>query len=465
MGSSFKPLADRTEGLSTRSRSRVASAGTRDATLATDSESSNNSSPRSPALIVLAVSCAIAVACLLGFWIMIRLCKRSLKVSRNTWELLPTRSIEPYTDVEADGGNDENRGMSGKDANHDGMKLFDIEDADASEISLTSLTTPVPMALPSGDVGMARWDEALLVNLTEGSSESTDPNVTLVQSDLITLDSSSEGEEEEEEEDYASESEFELDFHDASAESIPPTPIPPQIILSFEGGRAAEDHSDPPLSDMDVFETPKASGIALPVILSPLHHSLELDEHKLPSPTDDPPLPSFSTLAVPALRRQRSLQMREAALSSAAIGPISKHAWVLRASEDTSLYVPPPSSTNHPSLPFSASRALLPPAPSSSPPSPSPSPRKTSSPLDLVPTPADTTTPSSLPLRRPRGYRSTLPEFDLALAMQLRPGLGIGADPAWMVRFLMAVFGWFTVMVTGRKVREERERLMRVTVS
>ncbi|KAK0236309.1 hypothetical protein EDD85DRAFT_840144 [Armillaria nabsnona] len=47
---------------------------------------------------------------------------------------------------------------------------------------------------------------------------------------------------------------------------------------------------------------------------------------------------------------------------------------------------------------------------------------------------------------RPRVTRSPL---DIALAMQLRPGLGIGADPAWMVRFLMSMFGWFVVMLSG----------------
>ncbi|KAF8148445.1 hypothetical protein B0H34DRAFT_737089 [Crassisporium funariophilum] len=40
--------------------------------------------------------------------------------------------------------------------------------------------------------------------------------------------------------------------------------------------------------------------------------------------------------------------------------------------------------------------------------------------------------------------------LDIALAMQLRPGLGVGADPAWMVRFLMAFFGWFAVLVSGQ---------------
>jgi hypothetical protein len=39
--------------------------------------------------------------------------------------------------------------------------------------------------------------------------------------------------------------------------------------------------------------------------------------------------------------------------------------------------------------------------------------------------------------------------IDIALAMQMRPGLGAGADPTWMVRFLMAVFGWMAVAVSG----------------
>ncbi|KAJ7117990.1 hypothetical protein C8R43DRAFT_1036598 [Mycena crocata] len=33
--------------------------------------------------------------------------------------------------------------------------------------------------------------------------------------------------------------------------------------------------------------------------------------------------------------------------------------------------------------------------------------------------------------------------------MQLRPGLGAGADGAWLVRFLMSFFGWFAVLVAG----------------
>ena len=48
---------------------------------------------------------------------------------------------------------------------------------------------------------------------------------------------------------------------------------------------------------------------------------------------------------------------------------------------------------------------------------------------------------------RSRAYRSPMPELDLAFAMQLRPGLGLGSDPAWFVRFLMAMFGWMTVLL------------------
>lgn len=39
--------------------------------------------------------------------------------------------------------------------------------------------------------------------------------------------------------------------------------------------------------------------------------------------------------------------------------------------------------------------------------------------------------------------------LDVALLMQMRPGLGFGADPAWMVRFIMAVFGWIAITVSA----------------
>ncbi|KAH9481361.1 hypothetical protein JR316_0005886 [Psilocybe cubensis] len=51
---------------------------------------------------------------------------------------------------------------------------------------------------------------------------------------------------------------------------------------------------------------------------------------------------------------------------------------------------------------------------------------------------------------RPSARALVRSPVDIALAMQLRPGLGAGADPAWMVRFLMAMFGWLAVVVSGQ---------------
>jgi len=61
-----------------------------------------------------------------------------------------------------------------------------------------------------------------------------------------------------------------------------------------------------------------------------------------------------------------------------------------------------------------------------------------------------------VPSARRRAYRDPLPEFDLALALQLRPGFGAGADAAWLVRFMMGIFGWFTVLVSGGRQEESR---------
>ncbi|KAF9012538.1 hypothetical protein BDQ17DRAFT_1344114 [Cyathus striatus] len=62
-------------------------------------------------------------------------------------------------------------------------------------------------------------------------------------------------------------------------------------------------------------------------------------------------------------------------------------------------------------------------------------------------TKAESTDVVAQPGLRRRAPRSPI---DIALAMQLRPGLGVGADPAWMVRFLMTMFGWFAVLISGQ---------------
>ena len=47
---------------------------------------------------------------------------------------------------------------------------------------------------------------------------------------------------------------------------------------------------------------------------------------------------------------------------------------------------------------------------------------------------------------------------DLALAMQLRTGFGETADAAWLIRFVMALFGWIAVLVGGGGGRQARGR-------
>ena len=96
-----------------------------------------------------------------------------------------------------------------------------------------------------------------------------------------------------------------------------------------------------------------------------------------------------------------------------------------------------------------------------------PSPEPTAKPLPLTASPppappppppaaAPTVTSDNLPLAAPgphhhlHHHRTPRSPLDIALAMQLRPGLGLGADPAWMVRFLMSMFGWFAILISGR---------------
>ncbi|KAG5728139.1 hypothetical protein E4T56_gene19267 [Termitomyces sp. T112] len=87
------------------------------------------------------------------------------------------------------------------------------------------------------------------------------------------------------------------------------------------------------------------------------------------------------------------------------------------------------------------------------------SPSKPSAALPAGVLPPSSATPIDSPSTKTPHTRAVVPSadrihtsrslLDIALAMQLRPGLGVGADPAWMVRFLMAVFGWFAVLVSG----------------
>ena len=137
----------------------------------------------------------------------------------------------------------------------------------------------------------------------------------------------------------------------------------------------------------------------------PRIHDLPLEENVSdPSHVDDPPLPTIVSCPLDQPTGDRSIPLMREWCSS----PVSRPAWSVRA-------------IDAPVLGFSGDGNG-----------------------DGV-----TSTPQPLLHPRRRAYRSAVPELDIALAMQLRPGLGIGADSAWMVRFLMTMFGWFAVALTG----------------
>jgi hypothetical protein len=200
-------------------------------------------------------------------------------------------------------------------------------------------------------------------------------------------------------------------------------------LITFEDVSVVNSHS----SDNDDDEGPDDFHDASSDPPTPVLDSvLELALSHLPEDHSDPPLPSLTVTPrpfvtiIPNSPCRRPLQTRE--LNSS---PISRPAWSLRAGEDTSLFVPSPSAS---------SRTISPSTPSQI----------------LPPSSSDNSLSITPPVPRRRAYRFPVPEFDIALAMQLRPGLGIGADPAWMVRFLMAMFGWFTVLLTSKKDRQQR---------
>jgi hypothetical protein len=126
---------------------------------------------------------------------------------------------------------------------------------------------------------------------------------------------------------------------------------------------------------------------------------------------DDPdflPLPDHNDQQPPSILPRRSMnpQMRER--TSTNLPP----SWSIRASESQPLSIPGAYVFDPLPLPFS----------------------------EIITETGEVT-------RRP--YSDRNPEIDIALAMQLRPGLGEGADAAWLVRFLMGIFGWVTVVVSG----------------
>jgi hypothetical protein len=80
-------------------------------------------------------------------------------------------------------------------------------------------------------------------------------------------------------------------------------------------------------------------------------------------------------------------------------------------------------------------------------------------PLSDVPLTPDPQHPLAMervgPLAPRRTYRDLIPGFDLALILQMRPGFGLGADATWLVQFMVGVFGWFTILVSGGRREED----------
>ncbi|KAH9920350.1 uncharacterized protein B0H18DRAFT_1121950 [Fomitopsis serialis] len=177
----------------------------------------------------------------------------------------------------------------------------------------------------------------------------------------------------------------------------------------------------------------------------------------LPSDTSTPTTSPYATprtaspalrvepLAVPpSLKRLPSqTQMRER--EGEATTPVSKPAWSVRAASSPALGLPA-SSTLTPTtspLPFSSPARAYNHTRTPSPPTTMPGalfsePEADAQEMAEVERPA-----------RARAYRAPMPELDIAFALQLRPGLGLGAEGAWLVRFLMAMFGWLGVVVGG----------------
>lgn len=165
----------------------------------------------------------------------------------------------------------------------------------------------------------------------------------------------------------------------------------------------AETETDETFFDAEWADNASDSAKSTPYA-TPLVHALDLPQ---------PPQPSHSSNAASYETTDTGMSELALALPGALPSP-SRPAWSLRASE----------SKIHPD------QAGL------TPPTPAPAP----------------THPRT---RRPYNAHA---ELDAALAMQLRPGLGLGADAAWLVRFVMAVFGWCAVLITSTNGAAPRRR-------
>ncbi|KAI0752940.1 hypothetical protein C8Q80DRAFT_1149321 [Daedaleopsis nitida] len=164
-----------------------------------------------------------------------------------------------------------------------------------------------------------------------------------------------------------------------------------------------------------------------------------IDEHAdpdllpLPEILSDQSTPYAAPLRTPmrslSASPTRSPQMRELQ-SSPTLS--SKPLWSVRAADAPTLGIPSTSS--------------------------SPAHSRAESPTPMLPGALFADDAPEVHIQRPR-QRTPRQPLDIAFALQLRPGLGLGADSAWIVRFMMAMFGWMTFFIGGPRKEEPRRAL------
>lgn len=230
------------------------------------------------------------------------------------------------------------------------------------------------------------------------------------------------------------------------------SPHPQQRVINLDSDNESDeedfeekfhDAEDKPFYFVDVTDREKTE---VPIILVEEQPAPDPDYLPLPvGPAFQLPTPySTPPPTPPRSPHKRIVEMREANIVRPS-SPVSKPAWSLRASDA-------------PALGFSSADARAAPVPL-----PLPLPSRPTAPVQaiaILPIPgaltsADLDADPEMQMqmvehekpRSRRAYRTPVPELDIAFAMQLRPGLGLGSDPAWIVRFLMAMFGWMTVLI------------------
>ncbi|KAF7975924.1 hypothetical protein HWV62_8192 [Athelia sp. TMB] len=352
-------------------------------------------------LTVVMYSCLAALVSVSAVMcVRIYLRKRALR-AQMAWELLPrTSDVGAYSDSE-----------SSLPKSQEDMLDSTPEDADAHLLATPALLDvkqhPNPWLSPMGSMAARDIPDFDFPNLITFGDQSSDTSSieTITPTDLIDVT--------EDEEDIEDSNEF----FDASTDLLQPTPLPQSTPLP-----------EP---------TQQSEPIPLPVITISQVGTIEEND------SNDPPLPSLGpgplirepvVTARPHSPAHRPQHMRELSLAH-----ISRPAWSLRADDDSSLFVPPASKSTDIALSPLMPVESLPPSPVHAPSSPSAD--------------AFAFALAVPPPKRRRAFRSPVPEFDIALAMQLRPGLGANADAAWMVRFIMTIFGFLSVMWTNHSNR------------